>query len=54
MSGMPASREVHYRRLEAISSAIYEDLGLAGPGDLGREHPVPEHLETARSSPEQD
>lgn len=41
VNGMPASREVHYRRLEAISSAIYEDLGLARPEDAGRQHPVP-------------
>lgn len=39
-NGMP-DPERHYRRFEAIVSAIYEDLGLAEPGAPGREHVIP-------------
>ena len=39
-NGMPG-RERHAARLDAISSAIYEDLGIAGPGDPGRTKPFP-------------
>jgi CubicO group peptidase (beta-lactamase class C family) len=39
-NGMPA-RDRHYRRLDAISSAVYVDLGLAGPDDAGRAKPYP-------------
>lgn len=39
-NGMPG-RDRHYPRFEAISSAIYEDLGLAEPGSEGRRHPMP-------------
>jgi len=39
-NGMPG-RERHAARLDAISSAIYEDLGIAGPGDSGRTKPFP-------------
>lgn len=39
-NGMPG-RDRHYRRFEAVCSAIYEDLGLAAPGSAGRSHPLP-------------
>ncbi len=39
-NGMPSPGE-HYRRFSAISSAVYEDAGLADPADPGREKPVP-------------
>ena len=39
-NGMPAM-DAHYRRLDEVSSAIYEDLGLAEPGAAGRAHPMP-------------
>jgi len=34
-NGMP-DRDRHYRRLDDIASAVYVDLGLAGPDDRGR------------------
>jgi CubicO group peptidase (beta-lactamase class C family) len=34
-NGMPA-RDAHYARLDAVSSAVYVDLGLAQPGARGR------------------
>lgn len=34
-NGMPGT-EKHYLRMSAISEALYEDLGLADPGDPGR------------------
>jgi hypothetical protein len=34
-------RDRHYRRLDAISSAVYVDLGLAGPDEQGRAKPFP-------------
>lgn len=39
-NGMPG-HELHYRRLEAVSTAIYQDLGLVVPGAVGRDHPCP-------------
>jgi CubicO group peptidase (beta-lactamase class C family) len=39
-NGMP-SPERHYARLDAISSAVYVDLGIASPGDPGRNKPFP-------------
>ncbi|MBW3614797.1 MAG: beta-lactamase family protein [Actinobacteria bacterium] len=39
-NGMP-SPDQHYRRFAAISSAVYEDAGLADPADPGRDKPVP-------------
>lgn len=39
-NGMPSPDE-HYRRFSAISSAVYEDAGLADPADPGRDKPVP-------------
>ena len=39
-NGMPDDRR-HYRRFSAISSAIYEDLGIAEPGSPGRERASP-------------
>jgi CubicO group peptidase (beta-lactamase class C family) len=39
-NGMP-DRDRHYRRLDAISSAVYVDLGLAGPDEQGRAKPFP-------------
>jgi CubicO group peptidase (beta-lactamase class C family) len=39
-NGMP-TRERHHRRLDAISNAVYVDLDLARPGDLGRVKPFP-------------
>jgi CubicO group peptidase (beta-lactamase class C family) len=39
-NGMPG-REPHNARLDAISSALYVDLGLAQPGDAGRSKPFP-------------
>ncbi|HUP84657.1 MAG TPA: serine hydrolase domain-containing protein [Acidimicrobiales bacterium] len=40
-NGMPGT-EKHYRRMSAVSDAIYEDAGLASPDDRGREkaHPT--------------
>ena len=40
MNGLPGP-QVHYKRLDEISSNIYEDLGLAAPGSSGRQHEVP-------------
>jgi CubicO group peptidase (beta-lactamase class C family) len=40
-NGMPERRSVHYRRLEEIATAVYEDLGIGSPGDAGRDHPIP-------------
>jgi CubicO group peptidase (beta-lactamase class C family) len=31
----------HYLRLDAVTTALYEDLGLAAPGDPGRDKPFP-------------
>jgi CubicO group peptidase (beta-lactamase class C family) len=39
-NGMPG-RERHAARLDAISSAVYVDLGIAAPGDPGRSKPFP-------------
>ena len=39
-NGMPG-RERHNARLDAISTAVYVDLGLAKPGDPGRAKPFP-------------
>jgi CubicO group peptidase (beta-lactamase class C family) len=39
-NGMPDDRR-HYRRFSAIGTAIYEDLGLAGPGSPGRDRRAP-------------
>ena len=39
-NGMPG-RERHNARLDAISSAVYVDLGIAEPGDPGRSKPFP-------------
>jgi len=39
-NGMPGN-EPHYRRLETVSTALYEDLGLSAPGAPGRDHPCP-------------
>ena len=39
-NGMPVQQD-HYRRQQAISSAIYEDLGLTDPRAEGKDHPVP-------------
>jgi CubicO group peptidase (beta-lactamase class C family) len=39
-NGMPGL-ERHNARLDAISSAIYVDLGIAKPGDAGRAKPFP-------------
>lgn len=39
-NGMPGGPR-HYARLDAISSAVYVDLGLAKPDDPGRAKPVP-------------
>jgi CubicO group peptidase (beta-lactamase class C family) len=39
-NGMPG-HEPHYRRLEAVSTAIYEDLGLVDRHSAGRDHPCP-------------
>lgn len=39
-NGMPG-RERHYRRFEAVCSALYEDLALVPPGSAGRSHPMP-------------
>lgn len=39
-NGLPGD-EKHYPRLERISSAVYEDLGLVEAGDPGRDHPRP-------------
>lgn len=41
MNGLPGP-QAHYKRLSEITAAIYEDAGLAEPGDPGREHPVPD------------
>ena len=40
VNGMPKPQD-HYRRQSALTSAIYEDLGLAAEGDAGRDLPVP-------------
>lgn len=40
MNGLPGPA-VHYDRVSEITAAIYEDLGLASPDDVGREHSVP-------------
>jgi hypothetical protein len=34
-------RERHSARLDAISSAVYVDVGIAQPGDAGRSKPFP-------------
>ena len=39
-NGMPDDRR-HYPRFNAISTAIYEDLGIAEPGSPGRERSAP-------------
>jgi CubicO group peptidase (beta-lactamase class C family) len=39
-NGMPG-RDRHYRRFEAVCSALYEDLGIVPPGSAGRSHPMP-------------
>jgi hypothetical protein len=39
-NGMPG-RERHQTRLDAISSAVYVDLGLAAADDPGRPKPFP-------------
>jgi CubicO group peptidase (beta-lactamase class C family) len=39
-NGMPGN-EAHYRRFAEISTALYVDLGIAGPGDPGREKALP-------------
>jgi CubicO group peptidase (beta-lactamase class C family) len=39
-NGMPGS-EPHYKRLAAVSDAIYEDAGIADPGDPGRVKEMP-------------
>jgi CubicO group peptidase (beta-lactamase class C family) len=39
-NGMPDDRR-HYLRFNAISTAIYEDLGLAEPGSPGRDRQAP-------------
>ncbi len=39
-NGMP-DRDRHYRRFDAISSAVYVDLGLAAPSATGRSKPYP-------------
>ena len=39
-NGMPDDRR-HYPRFSAISSAIYEDLGIAEPGSPGRDRARP-------------
>jgi CubicO group peptidase (beta-lactamase class C family) len=39
-NGMP-ERDRHYQRLDEIASAVYVDLGLAGPGGRGRVKPYP-------------
>ena len=31
----------HYLRLDAVTTALYEDLGLAAPGARGRDKPFP-------------
>jgi hypothetical protein len=31
----------HYRRFEAVCSALYEDLDIVPPGSAGRDHPMP-------------
>jgi len=40
-NGMPDDRR-HYRRFDAISTAIYEDLGIAEPGSPGRDRRRPQ------------
>jgi CubicO group peptidase (beta-lactamase class C family) len=40
VNGMPGPA-AHYRRFEAITTAIYEDLGLVEPGSPGRDHVMP-------------
>jgi CubicO group peptidase (beta-lactamase class C family) len=39
-NGMPG-RDRHYRRFEAVCSALYEDLGIVAPGSAGRDHAMP-------------
>ena len=39
-NGMPG-RERHQARLDAISSSVHVDLGIAGPEDPGRAKPFP-------------
>lgn len=39
-NGMPEN-QVHYRRMDDIASAIYQDLGLVVDGDPGRDKPYP-------------
>ena len=39
-NGMPGT-EPHYKRLAAVSDAIYEDAGLAYPSDPGRVKAMP-------------
>jgi CubicO group peptidase (beta-lactamase class C family) len=39
-NGMPG-RDRHSARLDAVSSAVYVDLGIAGPDDPGRVKPYP-------------
>jgi hypothetical protein len=34
-------RDRHYRRFEAVCSALYEDLGIVGAGSVGRSHAMP-------------
>ena len=40
MNGLPGP-QLHYKRLDEITSKLYQDLGLAAPGAPGRDHAVP-------------
>ncbi len=40
MNGLPGP-DAHYKRLGRVMSRVYEELGLAEPGDPGRERPIP-------------
>jgi CubicO group peptidase (beta-lactamase class C family) len=40
VNGM-CTNDDHYVRMDAVTSALYEDLGLAAPGAAGREKPFP-------------
>jgi len=44
-NGMPGN-ERHYPRMSGISTALYEDLGIAKPGDPGRTKVLP-HISSA-------
>src|SRR5206468_2562606 len=39
-NGMPGN-ERHYERMRAITTALYEDLGVADPSSAGRHHEAP-------------